>query len=746
MTDDDVEAPLNRSDNGLLGTLAEDSEAPMTYHHRSSQISALGVSDEDLNASGPYAHISEEDDDADNEEEAMIHDDMIMAKRTSQLMNDFRSYISEIQAREHEGNDETRMPTVHERGDEFDLSGSDRNAVVGVEGAVTVSGGTGNGGALMRGWSYGDDGLQQKQQPYRDNPLDVDAGYGDIYDDLVLSRKRYHNRPYSNKLKRCLLGSIVTIVLISVIGGSISSANKARKEKNLPDWEAELAQLQAEQEAAKTSGAQQQTQVQQHDEEQPHMPQVGEPLQEASTGAEGSDKHMNYNGGEPSFQTTTATEEENAKEILGFVIKNPDTEAYKSIEAIYKPVWFGRDTGWHGTKYDEAFLFCASEKDSDDKPMVPCPYPAYCPEGRDNIPYGGVKDEAGTWAPILDTFNDWVDVGSGENNCRLYSDMNSDPPAWGITGGKEEWTDHILCCRSIYGQDNSASSDQSTVATAAATTQVQVIEAEITPEPTPQPTPKPQQFEDPIDVSVASEEYSYAEAYQPVWFDRNSGWTGQSYLAAGSFCAERNAMLCPYEVYCPTGPYHLPYGGVRPDTISWAPISDSKNGWVSVSEQNTCVRYTILNLISPHWGLTGEGNEEITRHLMCCQDPSSVLTAVDQDLTDIVADGSQDEAGISANDSSTGSTQIPKDVSDNLDIDDQSNGDNSTEAMPDQQEMIYEYMAQQFKPIAFNREQGWDGQTYSSAIKFCATKGSKIPCAYEVLCPMGPGGMPIEGT
>ncbi|KAL3801053.1 hypothetical protein HJC23_002346 [Cyclotella cryptica] len=737
MTQDDIESSLHTNGpTDLLDALPEDTEATPTYNHRSSQISALGTSDEDLHTSGPYVRNSEgegeDGDDEDDEEEAMIHDDMIMAKRTSQLMNDFRSYISEIQSRE----EETKMPTVDERGDETTGVDYEQEGMVGVDGAVTVSEGVGNGSALMRGWSYGDDGVSQKQQePYRDNPFDVNAGYGDIHDDVVLSRRRYHSRPYSKKLKRCLIGSVVSVVLISIIAGSISSANKARKEKSLPDWEAELAQVQAEQEAAKTSGTQ--GQVPQHNEEQPHMPQVGEPLQKPEMGSGSS-------------QTATSTKEETAKEILDFAVKNPDTEAYKTVKAIYKPVWFGRQTGWLGTTYDEGLLFCATQRDSDNKSMVPCPYPAYCPEGRNNIPYGGVKDEAGTWAPILDTVNDWVDVGSGENNCRLYSDMNSEPPAWGITGGKEEWTDHILCCKSMYDQDNSATASQDTVATAAATTQAQATEKAIPPEP----TPKPQQTEDPIDVSVASEEYAYAEAYRPVWYDRNSGWNGQSYLAAGSFCAEQNAMLCPYEVYCPTGPNHLPYGGVRPDAISWAPISDSKNGWVSVSEQNTCVRYSILNLIAPHWGLTGEGNEEITRHLLCCQDPSSIFTADDQDPTAFVSDGSQDAAGISVNDSSTGSTQIPAEAPDSsqsfspdayLYTDDQSNVGDSSEATSGQQEMIYEYMAQQFKPIAFTRDQGWDGHTYSSAIKFCATKGSKIPCPYEVICPMGPSGMPIEG-
>lgn len=313
-----------------------------------------------------------------------------------------------------------------------------------------------------------------------------------------------------------------------------------------------------------------------------------------------------------------------------------------------------------------------------------------------------------------------------------------------------------MCCKSLGGDSLDGGEEAEDVETEAAatqgelppseqtedvpmetaTTQAAVAETEAatptavaTPEPTPQPVSQPEtvtvSYDEPVDFNTASEEYKFAEAYNPTWFDRSTGWDGQSYLAAGTFCASRNLMLCPYEAYCPTGPNHLPYGGVRPDAGSWAPISDSNNGWVSVSEDNACVRYMVLNLISPHWGLTGEGNEEITRHLMCCRDPNRAVTSDREDMASYVSDGSDDAAGAAA-------AMFYSDESDPVP---------EEEAM----EKVYSFMSANFEPIAYTRDNGWDGQTYGDALRFCASQNSKIPCPYEVLCPMASNGYSIVG-
>jgi hypothetical protein len=146
------------------------------------------------------------------------------------------------------------------------------------------------------------------------------------------------------------------------------------------------------------------------------------------------------------------------------------------------------------------------------------------------------------------------------------------------------------------------------------------------------PTPSPVSDDDLTVVSTtAATALLLEDTYQPIWFAREEGWNGQTWNEADAFCKSNDARLCPYEVYCPTGPNHLPYGGVRPESVVWAPISDSNNGWVSVSGQNTCVRYDILYLVSPSWGITGEDNEDKTRHIMCCKDPNSAVTANNSD-------------------------------------------------------------------------------------------------------------------
>lgn len=62
--------------------------------------------------------------------------------------------------------------------------------------------------------------------------------------------------------------------------------------------------------------------------------------------------------------------------------------------------------------------------------------------------------------------------------------------------------------------------------------------------------------------------------FHPIWYDRSSGWKGQTYGDALGFCEslEGSTMLCPYEVYCPMGPS----GDMHPGASGggWAAIAD----------------------------------------------------------------------------------------------------------------------------------------------------------------------------
>mmetsp|Transcript_9305 Transcript_9305/g.15401 ORF Transcript_9305/g.15401 Transcript_9305/m.15401 type:complete len:530 (+) Transcript_9305:2-1591(+) len=123
----------------------------------------------------------------------------------------------------------------------------------------------------------------------------------------------------------------------------------------------------------------------------------------------------------------------------------------------------------------------------------------------------------------------------------------------------------------------------------------------------------------PASVSGLPEQQAYnfvGKRYEPVWFDRSSGWQGTTYEAAVQFCLslEQNRILCPYEAYCPLGPHtEVPFGGFR-DGGAWAPAINSREWWVQVGHtENTCKHANF----DQNWGQDGS-NEEQTRNIMCC--------------------------------------------------------------------------------------------------------------------------------
>ena len=42
--------------------------------------------------------------------------------------------------------------------------------------------------------------------------------------------------------------------------------------------------------------------------------------------------------------------------------------------------------------------------------------------------------------------------------------------------------------------------------------------------------------------------YSMEDSYLPIWFDRRTGWEGQTYQEAVEFCSKHDEFMpCPYE-------------------------------------------------------------------------------------------------------------------------------------------------------------------------------------------------------
>jgi len=184
---------------------------------------------------------------------------------------------------------------------------------------------------------------------------------------------------------------------------------------------------------------------------------------------------------------------------------------------------------------------------------------------------------------------------------------------------------------------------------------------------------------------------------RPLWYDRSSGWTGQTFDEAALFCSGKglNNDICPYEAICPEGPLNLPYGGAKDEDErieSWAPINEPFNSWVQVSTWQSCVQFKdLMPKDSPSWGLTGLNNEDITRNIACCN-------------MDYVSLGSGQTESHSAD--------------------------------------VYGAVVKKYSPKWFTRNDGWTGQSYNHAIEFCASQDSFIPCPYEASCPAGEGTSP----
>ena len=83
---------------------------------------------------------------------------------------------------------------------------------------------------------------------------------------------------------------------------------------------------------------------------------------------------------------------------------------YEDAAMKYKPLEFNRKKGWKGQSYTEALIFCGQ------KPGYGvCPYEAICPNGSDDEPLGGYKnderdEDEWNWMPISNSPNDWVSV------------------------------------------------------------------------------------------------------------------------------------------------------------------------------------------------------------------------------------------------------------------------------------------------------------------------------------------------
>ena len=465
-------------------------------------------------------------------------------------------------------------------------------------------------------------------------------------------------------------------------------------------------------------------------------------------------------------------------------------------------VWFDRTTGWVDSDYYMAMSFCAQQG-----LMVVCPYEAYCPDGADGVPLGGVKvgegGEQDQWAPIGNKKNEWVQVGP-DNSCVKRTDMTEMSPQWEFTAeGSHMVTQHIMCCPVFGAQAGNGN----------AITQEAATSETVPPPPPPTPASAPTPA---VEVTAEAKKAQFdwaAEAYEPEWFDRNSGWTGSNYVEAIDFCKQQQGRtICPYEAYCPMTKSvgSEPFGGSKSE-YSWAPIDDSENWWVQVSGTDTCQLFNEMNGGPPSWGMGGK-NELETRYVLCCKQPDAGMNDADYyhssmaDETDtqtevvIAKDECKDHptaiitpqgqtcdtfishvGRVNLHNARCGHETALKDENgETLLIKDvcrlscgacggvwplpppvatpveqppppptpASAPTPAVEVTAEAKKAQFDWAAEAYEPEWFDRNSGWTGSNYVEAIDFCKQQQGRTICPYEAYCPMtkSVGSEPFGGS
>jgi len=579
-----------------------------------------------------------------------------LSDKTSKIMNDYQAYLQEIET-EFPSESVIAEANVNQVKDSIRAGYQDKFTPPPTNlASMTKEYNPPSDTPLRRGWDHGDD---------------EEEGSLNMRDHLVTRRKYTHPLLHSKRLKKALCMTLAVTAAV-VIGVSVSS-NK--KEKNAPDWEGEYEEIDGGE--GKASQQQENPKPYVNDKGyqesmsyqmsattyQPHFFNRANdsdypdgsyreawqfcastegyglcPFAAVCPNGPGSNPIRGVQAGGPSWNPVSDRVDEWVQiaadgkcslysqhdatppkwGVMGgnddatrnmFCCKQVDTGVVPTmtstgVETSATPlaIEFDRSKDWTGQTYGQAADFCGQ------KGYTICPLEVLCPDGMNHAPSTGIKPGPdGQWAPIDDRIHDWVQVGA-DIPCTTWLGRHPDPPVWSQNGvGNEEITRYIYCCPgSVYSVAKpTATSD---ITTTISTTKLPV-HLEITP-----------------DESNAAAVVQAEAPPRIQWFDRSTGWKGQTYAAAYNFCMEAaNALPCEYSDICPSGQGAIPDGGFRASSESWAPIKESAdleddNAWVSVSAENACTRYDRLHAAPPVWGETGEGNEEITRNVACCHE------------------------------------------------------------------------------------------------------------------------------
>jgi hypothetical protein len=247
-----------------------------------------------------------------------------------------------------------------------------------------------------------------------------------------------------------------------------------------------------------------------------------------------------------------------------------------------------------------------------------------------------------------------------------------------------------------------------------------------------QPTDVSQSIPDEVYTSSQGGNDIYLSGiYIPLWFHRETGWSGSTHAEAVQFCqseisfASNNYVPCPYDVYCPSNDNgRLIFDEEMDEVDSWAPTMET-NQWVQVGSGGGACNIVEREAL----------DERLTRHIMCCLEepldlggPGSSVQAppsvIDEGGGDDVEDPIPPPPMSS---SSMVNTAISASASDGV-------------AMSQAEQAVFD----KFRPFWFSDEEGWSGTTHNDAKQFCESIHNGLNpedtlhlCEAKAYCPNG---------
>jgi len=534
--------------------------------------------------------------------------------------------------------------------------------------------------------------------------------------------------------------ALCTVIVAAVVVAVSTKLARMNKESHLPDWEKELADEQLVEESVA---------VAKHDKEVHDQIMKEEGGYKLDLPFGGSHVHGNAGNGQPSSSAGDIVNSviQDAKANGGGEQSAASSQEQMGIPEIsaeeafvgqhYDPRWYDRNSGWAGATHSDAFDFCTSRR------SVTCPYEAYCPGGVARPPFGSSSGFLNDYLSLKE--GSWAPTGNGDEWVQL-SDQNDDVcRVSSMPGfGNGEQTGHLLCCKLAMpetggGGTAAASAPESPPETPVHNNGQTPPQGWIEVESQNRPEAVVDRGDEIKQELEAEASEADAARWHPVWFDRDSGWTGKTHGEADGFCDGQGGMIvCPYDAYCPSGPSGGIFGGPQDGpggAPSYAPVND-RDGWVQVSSFGSSGRCALMSSES-------FGNEEQTRHVLCCSARQDVEGGGgDHDEQEHTEQAGPSPGGGSAASyfANAGANQYGSGPDESAEPDPQDGG----KAPSEHENLAIQYVEWKYTPVIYGRSDGWDGVSHGEAVDYCARRGARV-CPFDAYCPRGPASVPYGG-